>query len=65
MLVDLLRRWEGGMRSAGKTPGSASPAFTLSVKCIARTNSSQESLPSPSMSDSDLQINYRLKKKVV
>lgn len=42
------------MRSAGKTPGKASPAFTLSAKCIASTNSSQDNLPSPSMSDRDL-----------
>ena len=43
-------RKDGGTSSGGKVRGKGCPALAMSVRCIARMNSSAFSCPSPSMS---------------
>ena len=50
------RRKVGGINSGGKTSGNLSPIRTTSHRCIANTNSSQDSRPSASISDNALKI---------
>lgn len=45
---------EGGTSSRGRVSGRGCPALAISVRCMANTNSSAFSCPSPSISANDL-----------
>lgn len=58
MLEARWRRLVGGMRSAGRTVGSLFPALAVSHRYMASTNSSHDSRPSLSTSESALSITF-------